>query len=147
MKVFSIRLGQLRLPLLLQPSPSLLTPNPPICSLAFLSFFYQVLLSLSFFSQRKTFALWSNNSLVHFTFHLCRQISVTHNSRNLLPTHRTCLDHSPYFFLTSSITTNCCTIIFEVFHSLYHITFQLQLFSVMQQIQKLPACLNIRTLS
>ena len=38
-KVFSIRLGQLRLPPLLQPSQCLLSPNPFIFSSAFLSFF------------------------------------------------------------------------------------------------------------
>ena len=51
-KVFSIRNGQLFLPPLLQPSPCLLSSNSSIFSLAFLSFFHQVLPSLSFFSQR-----------------------------------------------------------------------------------------------
>ena len=41
-KVFSIRLDQLRLSPLLQPSLCLLSPNPSIFSLAFLSFFYQI---------------------------------------------------------------------------------------------------------
>ena len=70
-KVFSIRLGQLRLFFLLQPSPCLLSPNLSIFSLAFLSFFYQVLPSLSFFSQRNIFLPFSH---VHTNVTLCPEV-------------------------------------------------------------------------
>ena len=61
-KTFSMKLGQLRLPPLLQLFPCLLSPNPSTFSLAFLSFFYQVLPSLPFFSQRN---LLLSSSRVH----------------------------------------------------------------------------------
>ena len=90
-KVFFIELGLLRISPLLQPSPCLLSPNLSIFSLVFLSFFYQVLLSLSFFSQRNLLsslrvhtyltlfpevclpALQFLPSLLHTRFHRCHK--------------------------------------------------------------------------
>ena len=58
-KVFSIRLGQLRLPPFFQPSPYLFPPNPSIFGLPL---FYQVLPYLSFVSLRN---LLLSSSRVH----------------------------------------------------------------------------------
>ena len=71
-KVFSIRLGQLRLPPLLQPSLCLLSLNPSIFSLAFLSVSFSRYCHLyHFFSQRN---LLLSSSRVHTNVILCLEV-------------------------------------------------------------------------
>ena len=109
-KVFSIKLDQLRLPPLLQLSPCLFSSNLSIFSLAFLTFFYQVLPSLSLFSQRNLLS----SSRVHTNITLCPKVCLS--ALQILLS----LSHTPLPFL---VTLNANLTIFNSTASIFSTCF------------------------